>query len=209
MSGHDGSEYTLCVTFEEWYLGDGTYPLFHCGEKVNLSFYIPTNDFKIADMQESYFKQIKDSDYSFSGQVIRNYKENDGQLIIIDTGTFKFYMEIPKKKLSLTVGQFICGSGSLLIDYYAWVENLRNYENPPDLFYNFKVAKIRKVQIPEKFIYRNDKAMSYPSSLSPNDCTENDILEIEDMDGDNGNTSFYLLDLKTINEEVVKTFCNI
>jgi len=197
----------LCVIFEEWYLGDGTYPPLSRGEKVNLSFYIPTNDFKISDNHESYFIQIKDSDYSFSGQVIRNYKENDGQLIIVDTGRFKFYMEIPKKKLSLTVGQFICGSGPLLIDYYAWVENLRNYENHPDLFYNFKVDKIRKVQIPEKFIYRNDKAMSYPSSLSPKDYSENDILEIEDMDGDNGNTSFYLLNLETINEQVPKTFC--
>lgn len=197
----------LCVIFEEWHLGDGTYPPLHRGEKVNLSFYIPTNDFKIADKQESYFIQIKDSDYSFCGQVIRNYKENDRQLIIVDTGTFKFYMEIPGKKLSLTVGQFICGSGPLLIDYYAWVENLRNYKNRPDLFYNFKVDKIRKVQIPEKFIYRNDKAMSYPSSLSSKDYSENDMLEIEDMDRDNGNTSFYLLDLKTINEQVPKTFC--
>jgi hypothetical protein len=197
----------LCVIFEEWYLGDGTYPLLRRGEKVNLSFYIPTNDCKISDKRESYFVQIKDSDYSFSGQVIRNYKENDEQLIIIDAGTFKFYMEIPRKKLSLTVGQFICGSGSLLIDYYAWVENLRNYENRPDLFYNFKVVKIRKVQIPEKFIYRNDKAISHPSSLSPKDYSENDILEIEDMHGDNGNTSFYLLDLKTIDEQVPKTFC--
>ena len=197
----------LCVIFEEWYLGDGTYPPLYRGEKVNLSFYISTNDCKISDKQEFYFIQIKDSDYSFSGRVIRNYKENDGQLIIVDTGTFKFYMEIPREKLSLAVGQFICGSGPLLIDYYAWVENLRNYENHPDLFYNFKVDKIRKVQIPEKFISRNDKAMAYPSSLSPKDYSENDILEIEDMDGDNSNTSFYLLNLKTTNEQIPKTFC--
>ena len=197
----------LCVTFEEWYLGDGTYPPLHCGEKVNLSFYISTNDLKISDKQEFHLKQIKDSNYSFIGQVIRNYKKNEVQLIIVDTGSLKFYIEIPKETLSLNVGQFIFGTGPLLIDYYAWVENLSNYENPPDLFYNFSVDKIRKVRIPEKFISRNGEAMSYPSSLSPSDYSANDIVEIEDMRGDKGNTSFYLLDLKNLNETVAKTFC--
>lgn len=197
----------LCVTFEEWYLGDGTYPPLHRGEKVNLSFYIPTNDYRVAETQESYFTQVKDSVYSFGGQVIRNYKESDGQLIIVDTGTLKFYMEIPGNKLSLTVRQFICGTGPLLIDYYAWVENLRNYENPPDLFYNFTVDNIRKVQIPEKFIHRHDKSVAHPSSLNPTDYSENDVIEIEDMRTDDGSTSFYLLSLKAINEQIPKTFC--
>lgn len=197
----------LCVTFEEWYLGDGTYPPLHRGQKVNLSFYVSTKDLKASDNQITHFRQLNNSDYSFCGQVIRNYQDNDDQLIIIDTSTIKFYIEVPKKTFISTVGQFVCGTGQLLIDYYMWVENLKDYENPPELFYNFTIDKIRKVSIPEKFISRNGEAMSYPTSLSPSDYDSNDVVEIEDMRDDNGITSFYLLDLKALSETVTKTFC--
>jgi hypothetical protein len=196
----------LCVIFEEWYLGDGTYPPLHRGQKVNLSFYTFTKDIQVADKQPTYLKQIKDADYSFCGQVIRTYKQDDAQLVIVDVGALKFYMEIRKDSLSLSIGQFICGSGPILIDYYAWVEYLSSYEDPPELFYNFSVSKIRKVKIPEKFIYRNDKGMSHPTSLSSPDYSLNDIVEIENMADDDGSTSFYLLDLKAIDEPISKTF---
>jgi hypothetical protein len=197
----------LCVTFEEWYLGDGTYPPLHRGEKVNLSFYISATDLNLTDNNSSYLKQIRDSDYSFSAQIIRNYENGDRQLVILDTGELKFYIEVPKRNLPLTVGQFVCGTGQILIDYYAWVENLDSYDNPPDLFYSFSVEKIRKVKIPEKFINRNDKAMSYPSSLAISEYSIDDTIEIEDMRNDTENTCFYLLDLKAINESIPKTFC--
>ncbi|WP_324677868.1 hypothetical protein [Hymenobacter sp. GOD-10R] len=194
------------MTFERWYLGDGTYPPLHNGQKVNLSFYVSTNDLKIDNTQLCYFKQLYNSDYSFCGQIIRNYQDEDSQLVIIDTSTVKFYIELPIQEFKAVVGQFVSGTGQLLVDYYMWVENLENYQNPPNLFYNFIVDKIREVIVPEKYIIRADRSISYPSSLSAKDYSENDIVEVESMDNNSENISFYLLDLKEIAEDVPRTF---
>jgi len=195
----------ICVTFEEWHLGDGNYPPLHRGQKVNFSFYISLTNKQILENGECYFKQNRYSDYSFCGKVIRTYQSvDDGQIIIVDTGNFKFYIE--DSKFSVNIGQFISGQGVLLIDYYIWVEYLSSYDNPPDLFYNFIVENISKVKIPEKFIYRHDKGYSSPTSLAPSDYSETDLIEIEDMRNDKSETSFYLLNLKTIDQKIAKTF---
>jgi hypothetical protein len=195
----------LCVTFEEWHLGDGNYPPLHRGQKVNFSFYISLTDKKVSDSAECYFRKVKHSDYTFCGEVIRNYNsDHESQIIIVDTGIFKFYIE--DASFSVKVGQFITGQGSLLIDYYIWVEYLSSYVDPPELFYSFIVDGISKVKIPEKFIYRHDKGYSAPTSLSPTDYSDNDLIEIEDMRNDKSETSFYLLNLKRINENIAKTF---
>ena len=91
----------ICATFEEWYLGDGTYPPLYRGQKVNLSFYIVPTELKAVENGDSYFKQIKHSNYSFCGKVIRSYSDSDKQIIIVDTGDFKFYIEENNHEQSL------------------------------------------------------------------------------------------------------------
>jgi hypothetical protein len=197
---------TLCATFEEWYLGDGTYPPLHKGQKVNLSFYINPVDKTITSNGNYRFEQIKHSDYKFCGKVIRNYTDPHKQIIIIDVGDFKFYIEESDKAFKPLVGQFISGHGTLLLDYYIWVENLRDYPDPPNLFYNFQVERIWKVAIPERFIHRHANGLSSPTSLSPQDYSDKDVQEIVDMRQDHSSTEFYLLNLEFIEEEVAQTF---
>jgi hypothetical protein len=197
---------TLCATFEEWYLGDGTYPPLHKGEKVNLSFYVNPADKTIKPKGDYLFEQVKNSDYRFCGKVIRNYTDLNKQIIIVDVGNFKFYLEEFDETFKPSIGQFIWGHGTLLLDYYMWVENLLDYPDPPNLFYNFQVDNILKVAIPERFIHRNSNGLSSPTSLSPNDYNDNDVQEIEDMRHDHSSTEFYLLNLRFIEEEVAQTF---
>ena len=196
----------LCVTFEEWYIGDGTYPPLRKGQNVNLSFYIQPYEKAFTNNKNLFFRKIKNSNYEFSGQIIRDYYDNDNRVIIVDVSDFRFYIELTDKQKKSLVGQYIIGQGQLLIDYYIWVENLHSYENAPDIFYNFTIDKIRKVRIPEKFINRHENGLSAPASLSPEDYDESDIEEIEDMNETNTDTSFFLLDLKSIKENIAKTF---
>jgi hypothetical protein len=188
------------------YLGDGTYPPLHRGEKVNLSFYINPAGKIITPSGDYLFEQVKHSDYRFCGKVIRNYTDPHKQIIIIDVGNFKFYIEEFDKAFKPSVGQFISGHGTLLLDYYIWVENIRDYPDPPNLFYNFQVDSILKVAIPERFIHRHANGLSSPTSLSPDEYSVNDLKEIEDMSNDHSSTEFYLLNLKFIDEEIAQTF---
>lgn len=197
----------ICATFEEWYLGDGTYPPLTVGQKVNLSFYVNPTELKSTNRTDFEFHQNQYSDYRYCGRVIRTYKsEENSDINLIDCGQFRFYIEGNPKIQKLKEGQFIEGQGTLLLDYYMWVENLADYKDAPNIFYNFQVDRIIKVKIPEKFISRNGNSMSYPSSLQPTDYSNNDIFEINDMRDDDGHTSFYLLDLNPINEQIEKTF---
>jgi len=197
----------LCVTFEEWHLGDGNYPPLHKGQKVNLSFYIYPGNKEINANEEYYFNPIADSNYMFSGKVIRNYVDNEKQIIIIDTGSFKFYLEEFDLNFRPLVGQFISGNGLLLLDYYIWVENLDDYPDAPNIFYNFEVSQILRISIPERFIHRHsDGGTSYPTSLSPGEYDNEHVQEIEDMADDTSGYRFYLLKLISIDEEFAKTF---
>jgi hypothetical protein len=197
----------ICATFEEWYLGDGTYPPLTKGQKVNLSFYVNPTELQLSTRTDFEFKQNQYSDYSYCGRVIKTYEsEENSEINIVDCGQFRFYIEGSPKIPKLKEGQFIEGRGMLLLDYYMWVENLADYSDAPDIFYNYQVDAIRKVKIPEKFIGRSGGSISHPSSLSPADYSDKDIFEISDMRTDDGRTSFYLLDLDPINEQIGKTF---
>lgn len=196
----------ICVTFEEWYIGDGTYPPLTKGQNVNLTFYIQPYAKTFTTNSNYLLKQLKNSDYEFSGEIIHDFKDSDNRLIVVDTKKLLFYIEIPDTETKSLKGQFVFGKGQLLIDYYIWAEYFCNYENAPDLFYNFNVDKIRKVKILEKFIHRHDSGFSAPTSLATNDYNENDTEEIEDMNDKKSDTSFFLLDLKPITDKIGRTF---
>jgi hypothetical protein len=197
---------TICATFEEWYLGDGNYPPLHKGQKVNLSFYIAPAEKTLHSDEQYLFEQIKYSDYKFSGKIIRNYHKSDKQIIIVDVGHFKFYIEEFDASFKASEGQFISGRGQLLVDYYIWVENLRDYPEPPNIFYNSKVERIIKVSMPERFIDRHENGLSSPASLTTEDFSDNEMQEIEDMRNEQLSTVFYLLNLKFIDEDIAQTF---
>ncbi|HMS67592.1 MAG TPA: hypothetical protein PKD18_05630 [Saprospiraceae bacterium] len=196
----------ICVTFEEWYIGDGTYPPLTKGQNVNLALYIQPYEKTFTTNSSFLLKQLKNSDYEFSGEIIHDFQDSDNRLIVIDTKKLLFYIEIPDTETKSLEGQFVLGKGQLLIDYYIWAEYFCNYENAPDLFYNFNVDKIRKVKIPEKFIHRHGSGFSAPTSLATNNYNENDTEEIEDMNDKKSDISFFLLDLTPITDEIEKTF---
>jgi hypothetical protein len=195
----------LCTTFEEWYLGDGTYPYLSKGEKVNLSFCLNADTLDHSTNEELSLIQLSQSDYTFNGKVIRDYVLEGNPLVVIDTGDFKFYVE-PGKDFVPISGQYLSGKGQLKVDYYNWVENLEVLDNHPNLFYSFKIESILKVNIPEKFIRRYGKGMSYPASLSHEQYGPEDVTEIGDMEAEGNETCFYLLNLLKIDEDVPKTF---
>ena len=196
----------LCVTFEEWHIGDGTYPPLSKGQHVNLAFYIQPYEKTYTANSNYLLRPLKNSDYEFGGKIIRDYHDSDNRIIVVDTNSYLFYIEIADTDTANLEGQFVFGKGQLLIDYYIWAEYLCNYKNAPDLFYDFKVDKIRKVNIPEKFIHRHNSGFSAPTSLSPNDYGADDIEEIEDMNDQKNDTSFFLLDLNPINDKIEKTW---
>ena len=196
----------ICVTFEEWYIGDGTYPPLRKGQNVNLAFYIQPYEKSYTTNSNYLLRPLKNSDYEFGGKIIRDFQDSDNHIIVVDTKNYRLYIEIAETEITNLEGQFVFGKGQLLIDYYIWAEHFSNYENAPDLFYNFNVDKIRKVKIPEKFIHRLDNGFSAPTSLATNEYNENDTEEIEDMKQKKSDTSFFLLDLKPISDKIERTF---
>jgi hypothetical protein len=195
----------ICATFEEWFLGDGTYPPLTQGQKVNLSFYINPTELRSTNRTDFEFKQDRYSDYTYCGRVLKTYQTRENsEISVVDCGQFTFCIE--GKDKTLKEGEFVDGKGMLLLDYYMWAENVAQFEDAPNIFYNFRVDKIRRVKIPERFIVKDEISISHPTSLSPGKYSDHDMSEITDMAEDHNHTSFYLLDLNPIDEIIKKTF---
>ncbi|MDR2151981.1 MAG: hypothetical protein LBO72_04085 [Helicobacteraceae bacterium] len=193
---------SICAVFEEWVMGDGNYPVLCKKDKVNLSFYIRAYDFEVKTNEKIYlFEQIKHAEYNFSGKVI--YKLPD--LIVVDTIEFKFYIET-SDKTDISVGDFVKGRGQLAVDYFAWVENLREFKDPPNILYNLIVERIYVVKIPQRHIVISENAISCETSLSAEEFSQNDMQEAEQTNNSN-EFVFYLLDLAPIDEDIEPTFC--
>lgn len=191
----------LWATLEEWVIGDGNYPHFRKNDKVNLAFYIKPYNFSVTKNENHLFEQIKYSEYNFCGKIIYTYEN----IIVVDTNGFKFYMEIDDIEKNI-VGNQIQGKGMLLVDYYVWAENLIEYKNHPNIFYNLFVEKIYLVTIPEVFIKRYGNSISFPSSLKNDDINDDDIMEIETTNVNHDVYEYYLIEFNEINEQVRKTF---
>lgn len=197
----------LTAVFESWLIPDGDYPPFHKGMMVNLAFQISLEFiFPAQASQELAFNCIREAEYDFCGTVIYIYRsdQNRNPLVVINTGIFRFYIESDKAK-NLAEGMRVMGRGTLLLDYYIWTEYLHLRPNPPDIFYSIEVSRIRKVQIPERFIQRHDKAKGHPSWVSSADF--GDVKDLETMEGQSFDEEFYLVDFKESNrKDVPKTF---
>lgn len=119
-----------------------------------------------------------------------------GTIIIVKASDFSFYILSYESK-TYTQGSKIAGIGTLLLDHYTWVECLSEYKDPPNLFYNLQVKRIRKVQIPDKFVEHYEDGKSKPTRLEPNEYSASDVEEIETMIGQPFDEEFYIIDFDT------------
>jgi hypothetical protein len=197
----------LTAVFEAWHIGDGNYPPLRRGEQVNLSFEIcPAAIHRTDSNQDDSLIHLHGGHYEFSGTVLRTYADNPQDVVtVIRSADFRFYVN---RALDLNEGDRVRGNGSLLLDHYLWVEYLAYYKDPPDLFYQLLVERIRRVQIPERFVTRSAHGKSIPTSLAPTDYGPEQIVELETMEGQAFDEEFYLLDLtnKGIRGHVPRTF---
>jgi hypothetical protein len=199
----------LTAVFESWHIGDGNYPPLKVGQAVNLSFQVePVGKLERTD-QALMFDLADDAECAFVGEVIRIYRQpTERPLGVFQAGAFRFYIEdesIP----NFAVGHKVRGAGTLLFDYYIWVEFLHEYAEPPNLFYTLEVKRIRKVTLPIGFVTRRVRAVGHPTRLRGDQYAAGDIQDLESMEGQKFGPEFYLIDLDSegVSEtNVPKTF---
>ncbi|MDQ3686993.1 MAG: hypothetical protein M3430_15560 [Acidobacteriota bacterium] len=192
----------LTAIFESWHIGDGNYPPLSKGQLVNLSFELEPRDVEETSLNASdSFEHLGSGEYRFCGGVIKAYAGEDREIVVVfQAGDFRFYV------MSYEVGQYIqgqryCGEGTLLLDHYYWVEFLSEYENPPNLFYNLEVSRIKKVKMPERFVARHEQGKSLPTRLVPEDYSESDVEELNTMEGQPFDEEFYIIEFDVYRSE--------
>ena len=92
----------------------------------------------------------------------------------------------------LSPGERVEFAGTLLLDHYIWVEYLHTYPDPPDLFYNLRVTRIRKVTVPERFIARHEGGKALPSRVGPADFEK--VEDLATMEGQPFDEEFFVID---------------
>jgi hypothetical protein len=190
----------LTAIFESWHIGDGNYPPLRRGMDVNLSFQIEAQTIgeAVSPHEPLALEHSGNAEYRFVADVIRNYPRGDwGAIAVLTTGEFRFYIE-SREVRNLTIGTRVRGTGTLLLDYYVWVEFLRDYADPPELFYDLRVTRITKVRIPERFVARYEKGKSLPTRVGPADLQPDDYEELETMEGQKFDEEFYLVDFESV-----------
>lgn len=182
----------ISAVFESWHIADGNYPPLHRGQHVNLSFEMESDVLPSLTSEPSLMND-GGAQYRFVGIVLRVYNDDGSDAItVIEVAGFRFYIN---RSFGFRVGDWVQGSGKLLLDHYIWVEFLDKYKDPPDLFYQLRVERIYTVKIPEPFITRHSGGKSLPCSLTPSDYDASDLREIETMEGQASDEEFYLLEL--------------
>lgn len=183
----------LVAIFESWHVPDGNYPPFDQGQAVRLSFEV--DDFKLAgaSSKESWFKVHDDASCEFSGVILGRY---DG-LTALDVGNFRFYVHGTGSD-RFNQGRYVRGTGLLAVDHYAWFEGVSSFVDPPDLFFRGTIVRIRQVRIPERFIRRDARGKTMPTSVGPGEYTIDDVEELVTMKGQAFDEEFYLLDVEVV-----------
>jgi hypothetical protein len=180
----------LIAVFDSWYIPDGNYPPLRKGQRVNLSFEAYPVNLDAAEASDSrLFENFENAQCSFVAEVIRRYGY-DEQIAVLDAGNFRFYVHGPVAE-RLCAGDVVRGSGTLCVDHYLWVEFLYRYPDPPDIFYNSEVRRIRMV------------------TFQPGDNSKTDVEELETMEGQDFDKESYILDFDTAgleNEKIARTF---
>ncbi|MCP9495957.1 MAG: hypothetical protein MSG64_16030 [Pyrinomonadaceae bacterium MAG19_C2-C3] len=185
----------LSAIFESWHIGDGNYPPLHKGQLVNLSFEVEPRTIEEARLNSHHsFEHLGNGECRFCGDVIRVYSGEDRDTVVIfEAGDFRFYV-MSYEADRYVQGQRYCGEGTLLLDHFYWVEFLSEYENPPNLFYNLEVNRIKKIRTPERFVERQEQGKSFPTRLVPEDYSDSDVEELDTMEEQSFDEEFYIIE---------------
>ena len=189
----------LTAVFEHWHLGDGNYCAFAVGDKVRLSFELDIDQIELTSPNAPLsIEQIRDAQYVVSARVIRRYADGiDSQFPVFDAGTLRFY--VPSSLASdLPPDSTVRMRGAFALDHYLWVEFLDRYADAPDLFYDVRVVRIRRIAIPEQFVRRAERSMSFPTSLRPEDYASDSYEEVARVEERSDRPSFSLIDFETL-----------
>ena len=186
----------LTVVFEHWHLGDGNYPAFTVGDEARLSLELSVTSVDLPEATApDEIRQVQDAEYVVVGQIIRVYEDDVASaLVIVESGWLRFYCK-SSEVAQLTVGCRIRLLGQFALDHYLWVEFLDSYAEPPDLFYGFRVARVRQVRISPRFVERSSTSFVHPAALRPGEYAPNEAREVQAVSEDADGPSFSLLDL--------------
>ena len=189
----------LTAVFEHWHLGDGNYYAFAVGDEVRLSFELDIDQMKLTSPDAPVsFEQIHDAEYAVTARVIRRYADGiDSAFPVLDAGPLRFY--VPSSLASdLPPDTMVCLRGIFALDHYLWVEFLDRYADAPDLFYDVRVVRIRRITIPERFVRRAERSLSFPTSLRPEDYVCQGYEEVPRVEERSDRPSFSLIDFETL-----------
>lgn len=203
----------LTVIFEEWYLGDGLYPLLRRGQLVKLAFEIDPRRAEVAyGMASSYFERLADAEYRFRGTVLAAEGRSPGhQPAIVSAGSRRFAL-LDTSGQHFPAGAMVEGEGTLTLDIDSWALALRDgrFGDSLDLFAAFRLERIRRVTIPERFVLRNSFGVGGPTYVAADEYAAGDVDEIEEMDERQDTRTdlpleqrrqiFYLLDLAEVDD---------
>jgi len=142
--------------------------------------------------------QLRDAEYDITARVIRRYDDGvSSPFPVFEAGWFRFYS--PSAAVAgLAEGNSVRLRGTLALDHYMWVEFLGRYRDPPDLFYNVRVRRVRRVAIPTGFVQRGERSISHPAALAPGDYDADAVEEVQAVEQTEAGPAFSLLDLELL-----------
>ena len=185
----------VTAIFESWHVGDGNYPPLSRGQLVRLSFELePTSLVLRRGASEPRFEHMGDAEYRGVARVLRRYRGDDNPLVVLEAGAFRFYIHSPAAA-PLAAGEWVEFAGTLLLDNFIWVEYLHTYPDPPDLFYTLRVARIRRVSVPERFVSRHESGKALPTRVGPGDFEG--VQELATMEGQSFDEEFFVIDFES------------
>src|SRR3990172_6805441 len=180
----------LFTVFEPLLIPDKAYPPLSEGNLVRLSFRMECTRLETTREQQERFMHLDDAEYRFSGRVALLYNKPH-TFMIIEARGFRFYTLAPRA-LRLKRGSWTDGTGTLLLDYGDWYFHGLGR---PSLLFNFRVASICKVRIPERHITRGEGAIHCPPFVRPGEYEHHDRHPVDTMVGQPLDELFYIMEL--------------
>jgi hypothetical protein len=187
----------IIAIFEIWHIGDLNYPPLSTDMFVNLSFEVGFSELAQLDsVNEQRFHHLGGGEYEVVGEVLQIFQiatvtSGAGQeiehgfrpVVVIEADGFRFYTD-SSIAAHRTAGALVRGKGILALDYYVWNMLHTQYADAPDLFYNLRVERIERVRIPDQFIRRTSKTVTWPARLRPGQYSAGDVTMVDEMTDD-------------------------
>lgn len=195
----------ITAIFEQWYIGDGTYPPLRKHQLVNVAFEMCPQSLRGADGGATILRHVGNAEYEFTGVVLRHYRDPETPVLLIEADGLRFYITDSAASFEkCQQGQWVSGQGSLTLDHYLWAEFGHKYDSePPNLFYTLRVARITEVEIPESRIARGKTGFAAPTWIPAGEVQNS--REVVSMDKREWEVGFYVVeyDDEGVGEQVV------